>query len=550
MNAGELRQLIEGGETFTVEFKRASVSDNDLVETVVCLANGDGGTLLVGVDDDGTVVGISSTRSTSSPGQLAAMIAAKTQPSVSCSVEFIELEERKRVAVVTVPRSDTVVATTTGLYKRRAQGVDGSPTCMPMAPHEVISRVTSVGPHDFTATVLSALAPEDLSAAEFERMRSLAAKGGDQTLALLSDEDILKALQLITPSGELTIGAALLFGTENAIERFVPTHEVAFQVLDRLEVRSNYIGCAPLLRAMEETATRIDANNPEDEVQIGLLRLGLPRFSDKAVREILANALVHRDYTRLGPVRVQIDEDALEVSSPGGFPRGINIHNLLVASPVPRNPLLADAFKRANLVERTGRGINRAFEGQLALGHPAPDYGRSTEDQVVARLRSGPSDREFAIYVAELERDGQGLSLRELLALHEVRSESQITASRAGGLMQVSADEARVVLNGLVERGLLEARGAGKARAYHLSAALYKRLGDPSAYVRVRGFDAFQHEQMILKYVEKHGSITRAHAAELCQLQPDQAGRLLRRMRDEDKLRLVGERRGAHYVLP
>lgn len=106
------------------------------------------------------------------------------------------------------------------------------------------------------------------------------------------------------------------------------------------------------------------------------------------------------------------------------------------------------------------------------------------------------------------------------------------------------------MLNRLADRGLLEARGDGKGRSYHLAAGLYRRLGQPVQYVRARGFDDIQQEQMVLTYVERHGAITRREAAELCQLDSEQASRLLRRLRDEAKLALVGERRSARYVAP
>ena len=118
---------------------------------------------------------------------------------------------------------------------------------------------------------------------------------------------------------------------------------------------------------------------------------------------LLANALIHRDYTRRGAVYVQWNEDQLEISSPGGFPSGIRLDNLLVAPPHPRSPLLADAFKRIGLVERTGRGINRMFAEQLRLGRPAPDYGRSSDDQVVAVLPGGPANLSMTRWVLEQE---------------------------------------------------------------------------------------------------------------------------------------------------
>ena len=96
-----------------------------------------------------------------------------------------------------------------------------------------------------------------------------------------------------------------------------------------------------------------------------MFRVAISTYSETAFREALANALIHRDYTQRGAVRVQWSEEQLEISSPGGFPGGIRLDNLLVAPPHPRSPLLADAFKRTGLVERTGRGINRMFAEQL-----------------------------------------------------------------------------------------------------------------------------------------------------------------------------------------
>lgn len=102
----------------------------------------------------------------------------------------------------------------------------------------------------------------------------------------------------------------------------------------------------------------------------------------------------------------------------------------------------------------------------------------------------------------------------------------------------------------MVERGWVQSRGEGKARNWHLSAAVYRVLDAPSGYVRVHGFEPLQQEQMILQYVQVHGQITRNQAAELCGLSPDQASRVLRRLVSADKLSQQGENKGRVYMLP
>ena len=200
---------------------------------------------------------------------------------------------------------------------------------------------------------------DDLDPLEFERVRQMvgnASAGADRPLRTLSDREIASALGFTRHDAEVTTGGLLMFGKVDAIRRFLPTHEAAFQVLRGLDVEVNDFLPHPLLRLAEEMLTRFKARNTEEEVDFGLLRVAVSAYSEPAFREALANALVHRDYTRGGAVYVQWSEDQLEISSPGGFPAGIRVDNLLVAPPHPRSPLLADAFKReqGSLSEQAG----------------------------------------------------------------------------------------------------------------------------------------------------------------------------------------------------
>jgi ATP-dependent DNA helicase RecG len=339
----------------------------------------------------------------------------------------------------------------------------------------------------------------------------------------------------------------LLFGREAALREHLPCHEVAFQALSGTAVETNEFFRWPLLRAMEALSERFRIRNREQEVHVGMLRVAVPEYPDRALREAVANALVHRDYTRLGAVHIQWHEDRLEVSNPGGFPEGVTLGNLLVTPPRPRNLLLADAFKRAGLVERTARGIDTIFEEQLRNGRPAPIYERSSATDVVLVLPGGTANLDFVRCISEESQSGRDLKLDDLLILNLLWHERHCTTAAAAHITQKSEAETRTVLNGLVERGLLEARGDGKGRSYHLSAALYRRLGDKSAYIHQRGFEPLQQEQMVVQYLEKHGRITRREVAELCRISPNQARTLISRLLKNQKLVLSGQKRGAFY---
>src|SRR5262249_49386048 len=124
-----VRAWIAGGERYEVEFKgerRGQLNDRDLVEVVVCLANGAGGVLLVGVEDDGTPTGARPRHESgrTDPLRLQALIANSTQPPVATSVSVVDVDGVS-VIVIEIPDSPRVVGTTRGTYLRRAVGGDG-----------------------------------------------------------------------------------------------------------------------------------------------------------------------------------------------------------------------------------------------------------------------------------------------------------------------------------------------------------------------------------------------------------------------------------------
>jgi len=375
---------------------------------------------------------------------------------------------------------------------------------------------------------------------------------GDSSLVELTDLELAKALGAVQANHEVSavrVLGLLLFGREEALRRLLPTHEVAFQALAGQKVEVNDFFRWPLLRLVEELLARFRARNREEEVLVGMLRIGVPDYPPAAFREGLANALIHRDYTRLGAVHVQWHADRLEIASPGGFPEGVRLDNLLVTQPRPRNPLLADAFKRAGVVERTARGIDTIFHEQLRNGRPAPSYARSNEAGVVLVLPGGKANLAFAQFVAEESQAARPLALDDLLLLNQLWLERRASTGEAAAVIQKPEAEARARLLRLVEAALIESRGEGKGRTWLLSAAAYRRLGEPGAYVRQRGFEPLQQAQMVRQYVEKHGSISRAEVAALCQMSPPQAYRLLKNLVKQGVLESSGKRgRSVRYA--
>ena len=550
-NGRELKDVLLGGETLTVEFKSDTkpLPDRELVAAVVALTNTEGGDLYLGVEDDGTVTGVHPNHQ--DVCGLAALIANRTNPPVTVRTELFDVDD-KPIVVVQVPKTRSIVSTSEGMLLRRRLLANGKPEALPYYPHEFLQRQSAMGLVDPSATPLTSLTVEALNPLERQRIReSIRRYGGDTSLLPLADEELDGALGLVTTVEGVrrpTVAGLLIMARVEILRQHVPAHEVAFQVLESTDVRVNEFFRKPLLQTFEEVELLFKARIDEQEIQVGLFRVPIPNFDRRAFREAFINALVHRDYSRLGAVHVRLDDYGLTLSSPGSFVEGITLRNLLVAAPRSRNPLLADIVKRIGLAERTGRGIDRIYEGMLRYGRPAPDYEMSDATSVVLMLPKSDADTGFLeMILRHEEQTGTAMPIDSLIILSRLRHERRLTTIDLTADIQKSEQATRTALEKLVEAGLVEAHGTGRGRTYTLSAKVYRHAGQKAAYVRQAGFDSIQHEQMVLAYLDKHGSIKRADVMELCRITKDQAAKLLQRLKSSGKVIQHGERRGAYY---
>lgn len=558
VNLDRLEELIALGESTDREFKsdRQQLSDRVIYEEVVALANTSGGVLLIGVEDDGIITGAHPRHGRiTDPLRLQSAIFNNTVPNINTRISVVSHPDGSVLAIEVDPYPEPC-ATSTGKALRRTVGPDGKPQTVPFYPRDQRSHRIDLGLLDFSAQAMESASFGSFNPLEFERLRQMVARlRGDQSLLELSDEDAAKALQLVETQGQRlvpNVAGLLLLGREEALRDLLPTHAVHFQVIDAQgDVRVNDTLTGPLLRVIEEIEARFFARNEEEEITVGMIRLPVPDYSSEGFREAFNNAILHRDYARLGAVYVQWYPDRMLITNPGGFPAGITLDNLLVHEPKPRSPRLAAAFKRIGLIEQTGRGVDKIYLGQLRYGRPVPDYTRSDADGVRVILLGGKSSLEFAAFVYEQDKAGQPLRLDELVVLNELFYERRTDSGRAGKLIQKGVAEGRRVLELLHERGLVEARGEKRGRVYHLSASLYQRLGGVSAYVRARGFDRIQQREMVINALKgsPERRVTRGQVMDLCQITQQQAYRLLKRLCDDGLLELCGQGRSAYYLL-
>ena len=285
------------------------------------------------------------------------------------------------------------------------------------------------------------------------------------------------------------------------------------------------------------------------EMEYGLFRIPVPEFTPGAFREGLLNAFCHRDYTQLGQVRVLIDDEGMTISSQGGFIEGVNSENLIFVEPHGRNPCLSDVLKRVGLAEKTGRGIDRIYEGSILYGRPWPDYSESTSSIVKLFVSRANPDMQFTKMIAdEQNRRNQPLSINALMILSTIRNERRVTAERLSEVIHLNKSRTSSTIENLVEAGLVEAIGNGVNRSYILSAKVYKQNNESVKYVRQTDIDAVRYPELIIKLAKRQdGVITKEDVAELLKITNVQAYLQIKKLLAEGKLVLNQKGKYANY---
>lgn len=535
-------------ETLTIEFKsdKKKLSDADILESVVAFANTEGGDLYLGIEDSGEVTGVH--KGHENVLTVSAFVANSTVPPISVRAEIIE--DNKPVLKISVPKYyGGIVSTVSGKTLHRRLKANGGPENVALYPVEFATRLSDLRLLDYSALPVTQSTLEDFDPIEIERLRQLIISyRGDTSLAELTDEDLLKALGMVREQNHVlvpTITGLLLVGRVAALKRFIPTHAATFQVLEGTDVRNNDDYVMSLLSIIEKLYANIDAGNAEQELEFGLIRQSVPEFNKRAVREALVNAFSHRDYTKMGRVRVAIHDDGLTIANPGGFIEGVSIRNLLTAEPHGRNPQLADALKRIGLAERTGRGIDRIFEGSLIYGRPLPDYSASTATTVSLTIPKSNPDRQMSQLIAgEQNRLGRPLSINSLLVLNALKAFPKSTTNQISEAVALSEVIVKNILDKAIESGLVDAYGNGRGRTYILSPKVYRTKTGKIGQVDI---DETRYPELIIHLAKSNEFISRADVVQLLHVSASKAYHLMKKLVTEAKLAPVNKGHYAKY---
>lgn len=478
-------------ESETIEFKESFSELDAGGETIVGFANKGGGDLYFGVKNNGDLIGMLSVAD-STLIQIAQKLSDNIEPQLVININK-EVVGSKEIVHIKVSQSSTPYHTYKGKpYIRIAN------TTREMKQSEYTKRLIQYGTSnkDYSSQTLEEAKMTDLSEDAIQEVRKLLTQSGryDVKIASLSDEQLLKDLLLIR-DGKFTVAALILLGSQEGVAKHLPYSEVRYGYKsDESEVRNQdtAIFKEGYFLFYNKIWEKIQARNITLSIPLGMRLIEKKAFDELSIREAINNAIAHRDYQSSGSTIIMQYQKRIVIKSPGGFPEGVTVENILEETR-PRNKLLADMLFKCELVEQFGNGVNLMFRNQLSLGKNPPSFNRSTATSVELELDGSIQDEEFAKYVLRVANEKDKiLNDAELIVLSKIKS----------GI----AVEDNGVLMGLLQLSLIEKTGYS---TYMLSKSYYIDTNQESTYTRTKGFTWTRQKELILEHLKHFGKGTK-----------------------------------------
>ncbi len=450
-----LESLLKRGPGQTVAFV-ARPEAVLLAETMVAFANADGGTIFIGVNEQGQVVDYH--MGDDVEGKLARAL-LMCRPPVVTHWEQGELPRGTLVALK-IPRSPELHALSDGRVLVRAGGEN-----RPLGGEAIRHLAATKSSGDFESEPVTGATLVDMDKNVLDEYMRRRAERGSRVSPL---QDHLVEIGAMTEDGTPTVAGMLLFGKHP--QTFLPQSGMIFVKFLGKEARGpdGLAGYGrrveiegPLARVIERAWNVTMEEMKVEAVVNDLRREERPQYPRFAVREAIVNAVCHRDY-RLGGRRVEIRmyEDRLEVISPGGLPGYITLDNI-VEEHFSRNPRVVAGLFQWGYIEELGLGIDRMIEEMLQHGHAAPLFEAKPYSFTV-RLQS-------AVQRTPVIHWPSNMNERQMRALTLLEQQGRITNRDYRQLCpDVNPETLRLDLVDLIDKGLILKIGDKKGTYYIL----------------------------------------------------------------------------------
>jgi ATP-dependent DNA helicase RecG len=519
-----------------------------LAADCVGLANAQGGVIHVGIEDDATAPPSSQQVPSKLPDQLRKRMSQLTV-NVGLEIQLIsDPNGGQYIELRVFPTIQGVSSTTSGIYYIRV--ADETKRLMPDELGRLWVDRASMAWELQTGLRIPAGQTDPAKLALFcHNIRA-----SDRVSAFVKDKTDLAILQhyQMVMNGFLTnLGILWVGRTEDrASLQYAPTIQcIKFDEREQKVRKWTWVDYSLTPMELIESVWKEVPDWLESyELPDGLFRKNIPHYEEVVVRELLANALVHRPYTTGGDIFVNLYPDRLEVHNPGLLPMGVTPRNILHASN-PRNPHLARVFYDLKLMEREGSGFDRMYREQLASGRLVPEV-KEGDDRVVVVIKKRILKREIVDLMMQVDQTYTP-SQRELITLGLIaQHETMRAVDLAAALELPDVDALGEWLGRLRDWGVISSRGRTKATEYFVTWDVLRKSGFKGR-TTLKGIETHRLRELILQdlAVYREASRIEIHARIGPEIAAVKVRKAILSLVQEGIIRTEGEKRGRRYIM-
>jgi ATP-dependent DNA helicase RecG len=419
----------------------------------------------VGVSDKGKVIGVGK-----EDEEKIGNIAHSCDPPIRPKIKR-ELIDGKEVLVVKVKKDGKIHSYKNVVYVRVGS------SNKPLSMQEVLELGQKLGKIRFDEQICESASLKDINWDKLEWFKS-AYKSVTGKEILTENKKLLENLGCIK-EGKITNAGILLFGKNP--ERFIPQNQITIVRYPEDSVSDKYADMRDFYGNLFDLIDRVD-DYIKEHIQIAsrlipgqIPREEIPQYPLFAVRELIVNAVAHRDYFVYGSrIIIKMFNDRIEYHSPGGFPSDITPKNIIDRQ-YSRNPILVKILNKVKYIEAIGDGIDRVFDSikKHPLKPKLPLF-REAGNSVIVTLYSADMGK---LMEKEL---GIGLNERQKKGIEYIKREGRITSKIYRELFGIVKDTAHRDIIDLLNKGIISKRGSGKNTYYALSDEYRTNIGRKS----------------------------------------------------------------------
>lgn len=460
MKKAEILTLIRRKEDEEIEYKVSLSQINEIVETVSAFANTKGGKIIVGVSNSGKIVGIDVGKDTVE--RLANKISQNTDPKVYTHISVEEVEGKKIIMIVVKASIDKLVLAFGRPYKRVGKSTHK------MSKDEYERMILEIHKEKlyFDKEICKDATLKEIDEEFVTKVFIPKYELVTETKLVGSQEKLLEALGCVK-NNKPTNGGILLFGKN--LQKFYPNtyialarykgHEVGTERLDYKEFNGNIFQqideCDKYIEEHIDIMSRLLPHRVERE--------DIPEYPLFSIRELITNAVAHRDYSIMGSkVIVKMFDNKIEFYNPGGLPIGITPENI-IKKQFSRNPILARVLSKIRYIEEVGEGWDKIIKEHK--DHPLkPKLPAIEADEHSVLVEIFSTKDKFE--KEEKTKETLELNQRQKRAIEYIKNKGSIGRSKYMKINKVSHKTAHLELKELVEKMVFVQEGKGRATKY------------------------------------------------------------------------------------